>query len=300
MSSADLVPADDMTVLAELDPVSREVAVTRMLGEARSWLAHAVEATDARNVADFKAFVATIAESTKQLNMSKGIQLDALEMVRRAQRGVDIAISRGQEAGEIATKSSSAQERRIREKEETADSSFFLPKATDFVPDSELYGNHAGIRGLGDVSDEVFDAAIEEAKAEANLSQANVVRKTRRLAGADRGSRKEKAERITELAVLGNGAEQIGAEIRIRAATVREIAREYQIDIPADKVTGNARRIDSNRVVEETVIALEGQAMSVALINFAELDPERRPQWSRSLRKSLNTIRKLQKELDQS
>ena len=35
--TADLVPIDNMAALDAMDPVSREVAVTRMLDEARGW-----------------------------------------------------------------------------------------------------------------------------------------------------------------------------------------------------------------------------------------------------------------------
>jgi hypothetical protein len=101
VTTADLVPADNMAALDALDPRSREVAVTRMLSEARSWLAHAVEATEPQTIVNFKAQMATIAEATKQLNLSKEIQVDALEMLRRAEIGVGTAIRKGQAEGTI-------------------------------------------------------------------------------------------------------------------------------------------------------------------------------------------------------
>lgn len=102
--STDLVPADNMSALNQLDPQAREVAVTRMLSEARSWLAHAVEATDPQSISTFKAQMATLVEATKQLNLSKGIQLDAQEIQRRAERGVGLAIRKGQAEGTVAAR----------------------------------------------------------------------------------------------------------------------------------------------------------------------------------------------------
>lgn len=65
--STDLVPADNMAALDGMDAPTRELAVTNMLTEARSWLAHAVEATEPQAIANFKAQMATVAEATKQL-----------------------------------------------------------------------------------------------------------------------------------------------------------------------------------------------------------------------------------------
>lgn len=61
-----LVPADNMAALDTLAPEAREVAVTRMLTEARDWMAHAVEASDPASIATFKAQMATVAEATSR------------------------------------------------------------------------------------------------------------------------------------------------------------------------------------------------------------------------------------------
>ena len=90
--TAELVPAANVAAIEALDPEQRSVAVTRMLSEARSWLAHAVEASEPQAISEFKAAMATVAEATKQLGLSKSIQLDA--QVRRQtgnQRGQCVA-----------------------------------------------------------------------------------------------------------------------------------------------------------------------------------------------------------------
>lgn len=163
--SNELVPVDNMTALEGLDQQAREVAVTTMLTEARAWLAHAKEATEPQTIANFRAQMATVAEATKQLNLSKEIQLDAQEMVRRAERGVGKSVREGQAAGEI----------RANGQRQTTFSVGKSLSAVDLVgfgrPANETY------RMTDDVTDEQFDAAISKAKEEGNLTRANVVRK---------------------------------------------------------------------------------------------------------------------------
>lgn len=179
--SGELVPAANMDALERLDPLHQELAVTNMLGEARQWLAHAVEATEPRPAAQFKAMVATIAETTKQLGLSKEIQLDAVEMVRRAERGVGKAIRKGQEDGTIR---SNGQRERPGNKHGFAavrknDSCKTGPR--DFVSKAEWVGNESGIiEMIDDVTDEDFEEALGAAKAEDNLGRANVVRKIKK------------------------------------------------------------------------------------------------------------------------
>ena len=47
---------------------------------------------------------ASVVEMTKQLNLSREIQLDAQEMVRRAERGVGLAVRNGQVDGTVQTR----------------------------------------------------------------------------------------------------------------------------------------------------------------------------------------------------
>jgi hypothetical protein len=103
------------------------------------------------------------------------------------------------------------------------------------------------------VPDDQFEAAIVEAKAEQNLSRANVVRKVK-----DEPA-KSKSERPEHLR--------------------------------------KTRRHDANRIVEQTVIALEGLCLGVELIDYAEIDPLRIPAWQESLRASLRVLNRLGREI---
>jgi hypothetical protein len=315
--SADLVPVSaNVAELETLTPEAREIAVTHMLDEARSWLAHAVEATEPKRISEFKAFVATIAESARQLKLAKGIQLDAEEMVRRAERGKGLAIRRAQEAGEIFGPNEGGGLRegeyvRIRHgREETVrvtqpalrDPNRGSPKEF-FAHGTDWNLTYAVTDG---VSNEQFEASLAEAKAEQNLSRANVVRKVRTRVAADQfaesadlSTREGRAKRVADLAAQNYSSRQIADLMHIHFDTVRVFAREYGIEVPADRAIGKTRRHDPNRIVEETVHALDGLRMGLELVDFTGLDRSKIPHWSSSLRTSLRSLNRFLKELDQ-
>lgn len=219
MSTAELVPADNMAALETLNAAEREVAVTRMLGEARGWLAHAVESTAPQQMSEFKAFVATIAETTKQLNLSKEIQLDAQEMVRRAERGVGTAIRRGQDEGSVYGEHSPRPlGGRVHQAEPTPASPY------DFAKRSELSGSRPDAPGIYDltdnVSDEQFEQALTDAKDEGNLTRANVVRKAR-------GEDKPKGDRPDHL----RGMRHIDPTRVIRETVIATEGVHFTLDI---------------------------------------------------------------------
>src|SRR5262249_47258596 len=146
------------------------------------------------------------------------------------------------------------------------------------------------------VSDTDFEDAIGEAKAEGNLSRANVVRKVRRRRGeppAPAGQGPDPADRspraaarrpglVSEVAASGMSSCQIGERLGIGDDRVRQVAREHDIDIRADAVLGRTRRLDSNRIVRETAHSLEGLAMGVDLADLALLDPAEASEWAAS------------------
>jgi len=171
--TGEILPA----TTADLEPLSqreREVAITTYLSDARDRLALALEATGPQAVAQLKAEIATAAEATKQLGLSKEIQLDAQEMVRRAEYALGKAIRAGQERGEI---------KRQREGGgwPTSRSTEVDQKSTppDFFAN---HGEQSDVYALVDSDESLFEQALTEAKSEGNLSRANVVRKVKREA----------------------------------------------------------------------------------------------------------------------
>ncbi|HEY5201639.1 MAG TPA: hypothetical protein VIJ31_12115 [Acidothermaceae bacterium] len=288
--TADLVPVDNMTALEALEPQARELAITNMLTEARGWLAHAVEATEPRAIADFKAQMAAVAEISRQLNLSKEIQLDATEMVRRAERGVGVAIREGQSAGEI---------RKHGQRKGVFTESEDSPRARpeDFAGKTELYGNGAGIYDLiDDVSDERFEEALTEAKNEGNMSRANVVRHVKKQPGPT--SRDQRADTIRDLAQQGYSSRQMPGKVGVTEETVRAIARDFDIEIPADKVIGKTRRHDSTRIVGAIVSELSGLRLSLDLVDYEDLDPMQAQEWATSLDESFKTLTGFRKQIN--
>ena len=161
------------------------------------------------------------------------------------------------------------------------------------------------------VSDTDFEDALGEAKAERNLSRANLVRKIRHRRGnpppagqqipdpADRSPRAaaRRQELIGELAASGMSSRQIGERLGIGDDRVRQVAREHGIDIRADAVLGRTRRPDSGRIVRETVHALEGLAMGVELADPAGLDPAETAAWAASMSRSIRALTKFVRQM---
>jgi hypothetical protein len=186
---------------------------------------------------------------------------------------------------------------------------------TDFATEDELRGNGAGIYHLADgVPDEVFEKAIAQAKAESNLSRANLVRKIHQRPGpsensfgpgesapepADRAPETAQVRRdlIARLAAERLTSRQIAARLQISDQRVREIARKHRIAIPADAVTGRSRRIDSTRIVRETAHAMEGLVMGIELADLAELDPADAAEWAASIAQCARSLARFARQI---
>jgi len=163
------------------------MAVTAMLSHARTGLLVAIAAQDLPQIVEYKAKAAAIQEVTKQLRLGKEMQLDAAEFLRRAERGLGVAIREGQkpENGTVETvleaKSRAGLVRHGTQ--HNLDENLLKPKPTDLATPAELYGNGRDSFGIYDLTDNVsevqFEEALAEAKAEQNLPRANVARKAK-------------------------------------------------------------------------------------------------------------------------
>ena len=269
--------------MAELDtytPHDREVAITGMLDQARTWLAHAVESSaPAQDIANFKAFIATAAETARRLKVSKEIQVDAEVMVRRSERALGQAIRSGQERGEIAANGERLN--RGLPNEKTSADEFFSGG-----------GETSNVYALtDDVTDDDFNTALDRAQGEQNVSRANVVRKVREVqSGAE--VQTAKWARVAEMAASGHASAQIARELGVGESGIRQGARDRGIDIRADRVLGRIHRLDSNRIIRESASALENIISGLALINPDDIDPEEAQQWTDSLTASRDALSK--------
>lgn len=287
----------------ELVPFQRPAAIERsaegvvaVLTHARHWLASAVEMTGPADVAAVKATVAMAATYSRELQLSKEIQMDAQEMVRRAEYALGKSIRHGQQRGEIGDRASATASRIAHQ---TGDTSLVKPSPTTFATSDELSGNGGGIYAMADdVSAEEFEEAITEAKTEGNLSRANVVRKIKGQQSAM--TRGDRAREIERLAGLGYSTRQIAPMVGIGERAVYDIQRDHQIEIPADRYVKRTRRIDTNRIISEAVSALEGIAMTLDLVNPADIDQEQARTWLNSLTESLQALSKAKRQIKES
>lgn len=103
--------------------------------------------------------------------------------------------------------------------------------------------------------------------------------------------------KVRALAADGYTSAQIAAAVGLTEAGVKSGCRERGIDVPADAVMGKARRHDSNRIVAETVDALEGAAHGIRLVRLADLDRSQIEGWTTSLNDSLRALTRLNKQM---
>ncbi len=144
----------------------------------KSWLTEALAHGDLDALANAKGWAVTLRTATMQKQLGKDAELAATELVRRAERCIGLGIRQGQAEGAIRKPS---------------ETSRFVPDPASIKNSSLDYLKNASERAdvydLTDgVSDDEFEEALAEAKAEKNLSRANVVRKVRKAPPPDRSS----------------------------------------------------------------------------------------------------------------
>lgn len=300
--------------------------VVQACERAKQWLIEALEKGDIDQIVELKSQAEAIRVYTMQKQLGKDAELSAAEIVRRAERGIGAAVRRGQEMGEIAKKGDppsapAAPYERVREgrKEVVAPGSRQRVRDPNVRSPREFFGSSSDLAQTyavtDGVTDEQFETALAEAKSERNLSRANVLRKVQGV--KQRTSSKigqpqewvpDPSDRSTEAAVQrrklirayasdGLSSRQISERIGTLDGTIREIAREMGVEITADAVVLGTRRHDSNRIVRETVHALEGLAMGIDLINFGDLNPDEAEDWTISLTNSIRTLNRLNKKI---
>ena len=289
--------------------------VVQACQRAKAWLREALEHGEIEQIAEIKSQAEAVRVYTAQKQLGKDAQLAAAEIVRRAERGIGVAIRRGQQNGEIARRGDRGGRGAAgvyggnpgaRRGEHLGSSGSF------FRHDDERADAYAMTDG---VSDTDFEDAIGEAKAEGNLSRANVVRKIRqqrrhparpgrarpgpggqvtRGGGAPpRADRRARRPRdvVAARSASGSASAMTGCG-RLPASTASTIR--------ADAVLGRARRLDSNRIVRETAHALEGLVMGVELADPAGLDPAEAAEWAASMTRSIRVLSKFVRQMKEA
>lgn len=290
--------AAELALAADPDAIERSGDpagfVVQACQRAKAWLFEALEHGQIERIAEIKSQAEAVRVYSTQKQLGKDAQLAAAEIVRRAERGIGVAIRRGQQTGEIARRGDRGGRGGIHSgnPNDRCDDHLGSP-GSFFRHADERADTYAMTDGISDAS---FEDAIGEAKAEGNLSRANVVRKIReRRTAAPPGPRDQAAgqpplELIARHAAAGMSSRQIAGLLGISSRQVGEAAREHGIEIPADAVVGRTRCPDANRIVRETAHALDGLAMSVALADPADLDPAEAAEWAASLARSIRVL----------
>jgi hypothetical protein len=293
VSTVVALPETPDLIEASGDPGAFVVAA---LDHARTWLQHATT-TDLPSVIEAKARAEAIHCYAVQAELGADAQLAAAEIVRRAERRIGELVREGQDLGEIRRRGDGGGDPRYVDPHRKQ----MRISPTEFFPNGQAA--HETYTITDDVSAEEFEVALGQAKSERNLTRANVVRKVRDLK-AERGvvatrarTRTVRAEQIQELADEGRTSQQIGAALGISTDQIRRLAAESGIALQADEAIGRVRPIDSNRVVRETVDALEGLASVVELVEREALDPDAVDAWVASIRQSLRSLTRFTKEL---
>ena len=164
---------------------------------AKAWLREALEHGEIEQIAEIKSQAEAVRVYTTQKQLGKDAQLAAAEIVRRAERGIGVAIRRGQQTGEIA-------KRGDRGGRGAAGIHGGNPndRCDDHLGSPGSFFRHADERAdtyamTDGVSDADFEDAIGEAKAEGNLSRANVVRKIRQRRSRGAGAQVPAADQVS-------------------------------------------------------------------------------------------------------
>ena len=245
------LPSPDALDLCD-DPGSQ---IIRLCQQANEWLA-AASHVSIEQIVQTKAEAAALAAFSRQRQLGQDAELSALEVQRRAERGIGLAVRRGQDQGLIAR---SGDNNRIGVRHSELLSPHVAVKAKSR---RELTENYYAL--ADGVTDQAFEVAIEEAKSEGNLSRTNLVRKVKPPTRAAKPK---------------------------PAKSSKKTAR--------DKFLQGTRHHDYTRIARETVHALDGLAMGVALIDDymqVQVDGE----WAASLTNSLRALNRFSKQIKET
>lgn len=288
--------ADDPSLAEQAADPAKYVMVA--CERAKEWLTHALDGAHIEEIVEVKSQAEAVRVYTTQKQLGKDAELSAAEIVRRAERGIGLAIRRGQEAGEIQRRGESSGPKGDYVRNGKVVHVDPPPDEKRVSPSDYLNGGQASADTYAmtdDVSDEDFDSILEEAKQEGNLTRSNVARKAKNRKPGTR--RLDRAEQIEKLAAEGYTSRQIASKIGVTGETVRAIVRDFEVEIPADKFTVNARHINSTRIARETVFAIQGAATGLDLIEYGDIDTSEVAEWATSLTESMREINRFVKKI---
>lgn len=100
----------------------------------------------------------------------------------------------------------------------------------------------------------------------------------------------ERRDKMRTMAAEGYATRQIASAIGVGEETCRALFKREGIDVPGDRAIGKTHRLDSNRILERTVLDAEHLTADVGLIDFKTIDRERLRGWIDSLNESKRAL----------
>lgn len=283
MTDLALIASDPM----QLDPLGHGDAgefVVLACERAKSWLTQAIEHGDIDQIIEVKSQANAIHVYSRQKELGKDAELAAQEIVRRAERGLGLAVRVGQAAGVIAKVGDIGVGRSSR--------------TTDLLLPGNIFANaseHTRAYELAALTDEQFEDFIADGRDDENLSGANISRKAR---DEHKLTPKARKKIIAELATTALTSQQIAKRIGVKPERVRIIARQLGITINADGAFGKTKKVDTNKIIERTVNALEGLLAGMALVDFSAVDRTQVFDWDASLKSFQTALTRFRKQLN--
>jgi len=297
--------AEDPRILSEAHPTSVAQNISAALEETRHWLHAASQFGGPAPVAQVRQWAADVEGMVRRRKLDTSVELDSAEILRRCERALGTTIRNGQAQGLIASKTNPGNRprksylRNGRLVRVSSTPTKVLASPREFIPAKQ--NTHEAYMLSDGVTDETFDKVITAARAMENLSRANVLRlladSNKIVEDLTRAPRWQKAERIAQLAEDGISSRQIGEMLGITDETIRSIAREFKVDIPADKIIARTRRHDSNRIVTQTIDTLGSLVLGLDLVDYDDLDPAELSQWVTSMDESFRALNRFRTQL---
>lgn len=118
--------------------------------------------------------------------------------------------------------------------------------------------------------------------------------------GNTRSAVAARVAKAKEMAASGHTSRQIAAALGMERAGFSDWRKRHGVEVPADDVVGQTRRLDHDRIVAEAVSSLDGIAMGLGLIGApadAGLDLDQIEGWVTSLHSSLTVLIQFRKQL---
>lgn len=279
MSDLAIIPVAG-TVQDYSDPAAFvELALTR----AKEWLVEAIEHGDIAGIIELKSQAEAIRVYTTQKQIGKDAELNAAEVVRRAERGLGLAVRKGQAEGIVAGRDAG-----WRARDDQSSNTTLISTSSVFAHSDERSDVYDMTDGIGEVQ---FEEALADAREEANMSRSNVIRKIR----GDGVNDKIKVAR--KLAVRGNTVQQIASHLGYTRQGMFDFLKRHDIDVPAERVVANTRNLNSTRIVDAAVGSVNGIGMLFDQIVYADLPPENVQGWLDILNESIRSLTTLRNRL---